>query len=406
MRRKNYWLLFAILLLSLTALSQGQDLSQTPSGHEEEDDASLFPQPSTQERTSQSPIRVTVHLSDEDFKQLEELNHTYVTDTGATVELNNIPDADAYLQLTSALAVGEGPDVMLINSSWVRPMASRGYLLPVEFYTSNRADSDTINPLLQEVEWNGYQWGTPADMDPYVLAWNMKELNSLGVTDIPGGISSWKELLSKAKNRGHQQLLEISSGDGYDAAALMGALGTDPLSPSQASLEWIDKARAFMQIDQTEQGADGAQLPLTISAVSEAAKSQTANTELRMPEQLYAIYPSLLRSRSYAVSAGSQHAKEAAEWIAYMSSAVVQQEWYQATGKLPALKSLYDDTVFNPAGLPFHLNSLLQTAGTDKDTGRLQAKWDVFVKASGDYITGKSAAADYVEAVRGEAGGS
>ncbi|WP_179281353.1 extracellular solute-binding protein [Paenibacillus sp. XY044] len=406
MRRKNYWLLFAILLLSLTTLSQGQELSQTPSGHEEEDDASLFPQPSTQERTSQSPIRVIVHLSNEDFKQLVELNHTYVSDTGATVELNNIPDADAYLQLKSALSVGEGPDVMLINSSWVRPMASRGYLLPVESYTSNRAESDTINPLLQEVEWNGYQWGTPADMNPYVLVWNKKALNSLGMTDIPGDISSWKDLLSKAKNRGHQKLLEISSGDGYDAAALLGALGTDPLNPSQISLEWIDKARAFMQIDHDPQDASGTQLPLTFSAVSEAAGTQTADMVLRMPEQLYAVYPSLLRSRSYAVSAGSQHAKEAAEWIAYMSSAVVQQKWYQATGKLPALKSLYDDTVFNPAGLPFHLTSLLQTAGTDKDAGRLQAKWDLFIKASGEYIAGKSTAGEYAEAVGGEAGGS
>lgn len=408
LKRKNYWFLFAILLLSLTSLSQGQDLTPNNGGNEERKTSSLYPQPSSPQNTDDHPIRVTVHLSKEDYEELVKINDTYTSETGAVIELINIPDSDAYQQLTSAMAVGEGPDVLLVNSSWIRSMALNGYLLPAESYQSSNAGGDVISPLLQEVQWNGYQWGIPIDMDPYVLVWQRQTLQELGMTDIPNEIKTWNELLAKQENRKDKKLLAIHPSDGFSFAALMGSLGADPMNPGDEDLEWIHKARPFVQFNESDLAKDSWEqlkdqgLAFLLSPVSKAVTNTIGtNYDLRMPEQLYLNYPFLLRARSYAVSAQSQHPKEAAEWIAYMSSGQVQQGWYHDTGKLPALKGNYEETLFNPAELPFRLHRLLQSAGNSQETRQLQSKWDVFSKAAKLFLSGKYTGNEYKKALEG-----
>ncbi|KHF33125.1 Bacterial extracellular solute-binding protein [Paenibacillus sp. P1XP2] len=171
MKRKNYWFLFAILLLSLTSLSQGQNLTSDSSRGEERKTSVWNPQPASPEDTDPKPIRVVTHVNESDFNTLLDLNKAFVSETGIQVELKNMPDADAYRQLTAALKVGEGPDIMLVNSPWIHPLALGGYILPAESYQSSTTGSDVISPVSQMLEWNGYQWGVPLDMDPYVLVW-------------------------------------------------------------------------------------------------------------------------------------------------------------------------------------------------------------------------------------------
>ncbi|MEC0243008.1 extracellular solute-binding protein [Paenibacillus dokdonensis] len=409
MKRKNYWFLFAILLLSLTSLSQGQNMTPDNSSSEERKTMSWNPQPSSPQDSDDQPIRVITHLNESDYKELLDINDNFIRETGIQVEIKNIPDTDAYRQLTAALEVGEGPDVMLVNSPWIRSLASSGYILPAESYQSSTTGSDVISPILQMLEWNGYQWGIPLDMDPYVLVWQAHALQTIGIPEIPQAGKEWKDLLVKQENRKDKKLIALPAGDAYAFAALMGVMGTDPGNPTNEGLESLSKLRPGIQFIETGKMQEAwtslkdEGLVMIAMSASSAAKERKGNgmLELRLPEQLYADNPFLLRGRSYAVSAQVQHPQNAADWIAYMTSDKSQRLWSDTTGYLPVLKEMYQEDQFQWLQQPVHLDRLLKPTDGGTEASALQSKWDVFSKAAKLLLTGKSTEQEYREALEG-----
>lgn len=408
MKRKNYWFLFAILLLSLTSLSQGQNLTPDRSSGEERKTMSWNPQPSSTQDTDDQAIRVVTHLNESDYKELLDMNQGFMSETGIQVEIRNIPDTDAYRQLTASLEVGDGPDVMLVNSPWIRSMAASGYILPAESYQNSSTGSDTISPILQMLEWNGYQWGIPLDMDPYVLVWQAHALQTFGIADTPQDAGKgWKDLLVKQETRKDKKLLALPAGDGYAFAAFMGGMGESLVHPTNEELESLSKLRPgiqFIEPGKTKEAwtslKNGELILMAVSA-SEAVKEKQNNSllELRMPEQLYGDNPFLLRGRSYAVSAQSQFPEKAAEWIAYMTSGRSQKQWTEATGYLPVLRTIYEEEQYPLLRTPVRLTQLLKPMEGDAVDSLLQSRWDRFSKAAKLFLSGKSTAQEYREAM-------
>lgn len=379
------------------------------SSSEERKTMSWNPQPSSPQDPDDQPIRVITHLNESDYKELLDINDNFIRETGIQVEIKNIPDTDAYRQLTAALEVGEGPDVMLVNSPWIRSLASSGYILPAESYQSSTTGSDVISPILQMLEWNGYQWGIPLDMDPYVLVWQAHALQTIGIPEIPQAGKEWKDLLVKQENRKDKKLIALPAGDAYAFAALMGGMGTDPSNPTNEGLESLSKLRPGIQFIEagkmqeawTSLKDEG--LVMVAMSASSATKERKGNgmLELRLPEQLYAENPFLLRGRSYAVSAQVQHPQNAADWIAYMTSDMSQRLWSDTTGYLPVLKEMYQGDQFQWLQQPVRLDRLLKPTDGAAEAGALQSKWDVFSKAAKLLLTGKSTEQEYREALEG-----
>jgi len=407
LKRKNYWFLFAILLLSLTSLSQGQNLTPD-SGRGEEKKTSVWnPQPTSPQDTDTKPIRVATHVNESDFKKLLDLNDAFVSETGIKVEIKNIPYADAYRQLTAAMKVGDGPDIMLVNSPWIHPLALGGYILPAESYQSSTTGSDVISPVSQMLEWNGYQWGVPLDMDPYVLVWRGQSSPPGSVRPLPGE-KEWKELVAKLESRKDKKTIGLPSGDPYAFAAFMGAFGTEnAINPSDEAIDTIEKFRPSIQFISGEEMQNAwsslsegglALLSVPYSAASQANKDLL---EFRVPEPLYAANPFLLRGHSFAVSSQIEDPGKAAGWISYMTSDMSQKIWTDATGTLPVRKKAYTRDVFLSSGPPLALDRLLQPSAGGALDRSLQSKWSEFAAAAKLFLSGKSTDQQYRDAMNG-----
>ncbi|GAB6990629.1 extracellular solute-binding protein [Paenibacillus pini] len=417
MKRKKYMFLFGVLLLSLTSLSPG--LNQTPSDYtKEQRRPALYPLPSSQRNPDDHlPIRIMVNLNSYEFEELLKYNNDYMKETGNLVEMTNVPNADAYHIFNSSLAVGEAPDIMVMNSTWVRSFATQGYLLPVESYQSTASGREAVRALLQPLTWNGYQWGTPMDMDPYVLSWHTDSLKAMGIEDLPQGSKAWKELLAKQETRKDKKLIAMNTEDAFALAALTVAMDGNPLHLSEEDMDLLTKARPAFDfspkgsMNDLTSGTVG-NIPLEVLPISKAVTLdgvyRDRSKELQMPESYYASNPFLLRSRSFAVTAQSTHPKRAAEWVAYMNDPALQLKWFKHTGKLPALTANYlGDVVNDTQEIPVRLNELLHS-GVDIDIkvdNEIQGKWDLYNKAAKLWLSGINTAQQYkqmVEAVQKE----
>ena len=408
MKRKNHWLLFAILLLSLTSLSPSLDFTQENSQKNNNKPSNLLSLDSPNLDNNHRPIRISVQLSEENFKILESMNERFVRETGIQSELSNVAVEMAHDEFSLSLAIGEGPDVLLMESKWVNTFATKGYLLPVESYLKNATGSDVIRTLLPTVEWNGYQWATPFDMDPYVLVWQPKTLVEMGIMEPPRTNIEWVNLLSKQADREGEFLLGMDVEEPYALATLMGGMGGDILHLDDKTLLWIEQALPYMNIvgDNKEEVWKllyTGEIPLYISTYSEAILSWKEGLKVVLPESLYNNEPVFLRSRSFAVSSHTSLTDQSAEWIAYMTSSSIQQEWLEKTNRLPALNSIYENELSNGTDIPFELE-LLQSLNSgsiqsDQMKRPIWSELSIYVK---QLLTGQITVNQFKAAMLGE----
>lgn len=376
MKRKKYWFLFAILLLSLTSLSPSLDFAYKNKLDDTKDPSRLLFPDSPDQTTNQQPLQIMVQLSAEDFSQLEQNNERFMRITGIQADLSNIPFDSAPNKLVHSLAIGEGPDVMLVDREDMYSFATRGYLLPVESYRTHSPESNSLSTLLSLMEWNGYQWGIPYDMDPYVLLWQPLALKALGFNAPPKTLQEWNDMLVKHQESNGEILLAIESKQPYGLAALMGQLGGDISNPEDEPLNWIEQAQPNTYIMDKDiddwEGMVQESIPLVLSPYSKAVVLQKKGMLLEFSENVYATHPILLRSRALAVSSQSSQPEQSAEWIAYMTSPDIQLEWLKTTHHLPALTSIYNHSSSSSIYLSITLNKLLENSG-DVNTKAIQS---------------------------------
>ncbi|WJH33067.1 extracellular solute-binding protein [Paenibacillus sp. CC-CFT747] len=110
-----------------------------------------------------------------EFQVLQEQTAQYMqAHEGTTITLENIPGAEVYAKLKKASQMGEAPDAMLLDNAWIQEFAALGFLKPLDDRLSTEQQSQRIPSMMNQVKWNGYLWGIPRDVDPYVLIWNKK----------------------------------------------------------------------------------------------------------------------------------------------------------------------------------------------------------------------------------------
>lgn len=120
-------------------------------------------------------LRAAVSMKEEEFAVLQKLTSQYMEGhPGVSIKLENIPSRDAFVKLKKQSQLGEAPDIMLLDNAWVNELAALGFLLPVDEYFTTEQQAQMIPLLMNQMKWNGYIWGIPKDVDPYILAWNKK----------------------------------------------------------------------------------------------------------------------------------------------------------------------------------------------------------------------------------------
>lgn len=360
-------ILIAALLLAHYARMTDWNWTRTD---QSDSSSPVLPVGSVHDEDEITAIHVTVSLEASRFIRLQELNDRFMTvHPGIQVHLVNErlarPGFKDWLEISER---GEAPDIMLLDNAVVLPMAVKGHLKSVDSLMVGDAMSDQLAGLLEPLRWNGYLWGVPSHIDPYLLFWNRDMLKQLGM---PPQLDRFEDLEEAAKaltealvdgdadgeNAEKAYLTNLSPGDLHQLLAWEARFhqGGVPL----ISLREMDEADRSHLLWLEEQASMISQVPLsqffklgeliredkllssvmTWSVYNKLNKSAKDKLVLDSDGPLYPW----LNGSSYVISAGSRSGEEAILWIQEMTDAASQYASYDASGELPVRASLYGE---------------------------------------------------------------
>lgn len=409
MKRRNYWVLFAILLLALINLSP----SETSTLIRSEDRGESEPVTLQDQLKEQEPgkIKVAVQLSDAQFLRLQQMSQKVMEGSHIQVELTNLAEDQDYETIREELELGDSPDILLLGNTWVRRFASGGYLLPTESYYSGSLTGEVLSASLTQNEWNGYVWAVPMDADPYVWVYDPDRLKELGM-DFPLTQAEWKKLINEyLKHQPFPYLLAIDYNDPYAVISLMWQLaersGTTsvedlfkPTEGMETTLQQLDLLRPFLVNFHGFGGGEEAwaklrngEIALALVRWSEAEQHTYQNIKMAYPAKDNGMW---VDGRSYAVSARSKNIEAAGEWISAMTSQLQQRQWFEMTGNLPVLKTMYYQAARN--GLPSWLPaSLINGKEAPLPVGaELPSSMEKYAVISSAFLNGELALQSYM----------
>lgn len=404
LRRKNYWLLFAILLLSLTSLSPSMELDIKDGTHPLKQPQNPSENPKSGDSTKVYNLNIRVTLSSEEYQELQRISRDYTLSSGVEVTLSNVDSEEAAEVLKQDLTIGESPDIVMTDGRNIQELATGGYLLPVDVYQSIPG-SAPLTMLIPQMQWNGYNWGVPLDMDPYVLVYSPVQLAERGLARAPRSLEEWNELLKHVREEegGGKYLLAMDSRNPYGLSAVLGSMNASLQLEDPAVLEWTQYARSYFYLtsrfneeiwDMLQDGRTAvAALPLSEwqkhGNASLAAEAPLTSDRKLGYEAMY--------SRFFALPAQSANPETAVNWLAFVTSSTAQLEWLENTGRLPALDELYRSGLPGTIKLPFDPKLLLtdETAPDKVSVGG----WNELSAAVSLLLSGKLDSAGYKKAV-------
>ncbi|KOP64186.1 ABC transporter substrate-binding protein [Bacillus sp. FJAT-18019] len=333
MKRKKYWFLFAILLLSLSSLSPSFDFTH----HTRREPPGDEPVPPQQRpelpESDQGPIKIGVQLNPDELGQLQILNERFMRETGADIEITPLEAGETETKsLLLHMSLGEGPDVILMDSHYIKALAMSGYLLPIDASQAAIPNGDMMNGLLAPLQWNGYQWGMPFDVDPYILTWQKKreEGSPIKMPDNP--------------------VLSFDPEDPYAFGAAVHLLEGDPTKPEEEALEKLT-SYFHESTDNEQQSGDAKKkdpsaseiepLPMVIESYSSFTKKDNEGVSAILGMGKTHLNTPVVRTRSFAVAANTESPALAMEWVTYMTSKTTEVEWSKAVGTLPVASEMY-----------------------------------------------------------------
>ncbi|OPA78442.1 hypothetical protein BVG16_11230 [Paenibacillus selenitireducens] len=303
-------------------------------------------------------LAVAVNLEPNQFDALQRLNQQYMSDHPLDVDITNVRSAYAYEQFVKQAKLGDAADVMLIPSEWVNKFAVSGFILPVDSFFSGVTASEPINIAMNQVKWNGYIWGIPKEIDPYVLVWNDRLLRELEMEHIPAEKEGWLNLerhLVKFPNPPY--MLGADLEDGYEILSLMRRIGAS--NEALTSLETLKpylytaKGNSDVMWNMLVKG----ELLAMVTTNSQWLMHRTSDLSMEAVNIASEAKPYWVQSRSFVISAATNVEKEAREWIQAMTTSSAQELYREETNTLPSLKLMY--TMSSVPALPERLRQML-----------------------------------------------
>ncbi|MDG0812183.1 extracellular solute-binding protein [Cohnella rhizosphaerae] len=347
-------LMLAVLLTAPWASAPKPDLAPdaAPEGQEATLEAPVFAE-------QRAELTVKIMQDEATFRLLErqsevfERSHPDIRvhlERGDAADASSVPD-DWQERTGSA-------DVALVPSLWVKRMAVSGILLPADSAFEGDALSEQFEAIAAPLKWNGFMWGVPHHLDPYVVVWNRARLSAAARQDgsaltLPLGTEDWSTLGASMASEGSRPWLAI---DERDPAALLtwlgAATGLRPdllLGDSQGtwgtgssaamlntlrgsvSLRAPDDSAAFWQAMAAGQYA-AAVAPLSVAEAGIASLAPASAAGLSIDRSGWDKAYVFDGGASFVIGAGTQRESAAKNWIAAMTEAKLQLDNYDATG--------------------------------------------------------------------------
>ncbi|NIK75886.1 ABC-type glycerol-3-phosphate transport system substrate-binding protein [Paenibacillus castaneae] len=306
----------------------------------------------------QSNIHVTVSLPHDQYKQLSALNQEFMMKYPyIQVKLTNeISQDSAYERWTLQSQQRQAADVMLLDSGWVKPFAVRGFLQSLDSMLTGDTLSDQMTGLLDPLKWNGYLWGVPKDVNPYIIAWSSTLLEQLGLKAPPADFQAYQEAAAGLNELDAEiSILNWSAGDLKQQLVWLAAFQSEitnminarPFTADQtAELEWLHTMKnqiSTIKIEDIGELNEAFRSNKLLVAIMPWNAYEKLNETIRddlIVDRNRIDFP-WLNGRSYVISSNSQADEEAMLWIQEMTNISNQQQSYTASGLLPAKASLY-----------------------------------------------------------------
>ncbi|WP_028595838.1 extracellular solute-binding protein [Paenibacillus assamensis] len=181
-------IMILILLVLLTQFGSG--LKQFMNQPRPDEDEGEYNEPVFAIDKAGLALKIDVSLPQQVFKELMKVSGQFERQYGIAVELRNKTEHEISEGLKQSLALQQSADVIMIRSERVKSYAQTGKLLPQQ----PSAETWAYAPewLKEAVSWNGFVWGTPYYMDPYVLVWNPVALKAqTGIEKPPISLREW-----------------------------------------------------------------------------------------------------------------------------------------------------------------------------------------------------------------------
>ncbi|MCF2939335.1 extracellular solute-binding protein [Paenibacillus alkaliterrae] len=303
-------------------------------------------------------IHVNVSLPADQFHQLVQANQNFMMKYSYIQVLltNEASASKAYELWTRQSQQGIAADVMLLDNGFVKPFAVHGFLQSADSLITGDSLSDHMPGLLDPLKWNGYLWGMPRDVNPYIVVWNGSLLKKAGLQDPPTDWSAYQAAAAKAiEIDPGTRILNWSIGDLKQQLGWLAAFQSEHSNLinmrhfneiQMEQLRWLQTMENHISLIKTEAADElneaflenkllAAVLPWnTYEKLSESVRKEL------IVDRDHIYYP-WLNGRSYVISSNSKAEEEAMLWIGEMTDVHHQQLNYERFGQLPVSASLY-----------------------------------------------------------------
>ena len=138
--------------------------------------------PSEETPIQTQPLTVNVSVGAVEFARSREWNERFMEEhAGLKVDAQHVaPPEWKIIWASRQLKTGQAADIVLAANEWIGEWATNGLLLNVDEFFKGDEQARHFPQLIRQMSWNGYIWGVPKEVDPYILVWNESALREAG----------------------------------------------------------------------------------------------------------------------------------------------------------------------------------------------------------------------------------
>ncbi|MFC0525845.1 sugar ABC transporter substrate-binding protein [Pontibacillus salicampi] len=313
---------------------------------------------------------VTVWAMGEEGKKLQDFSKTFEEEhSDMTVDVQAIPWDKAHDKLLTAVASGNGPDVVQLGTTWVSEFADAGALLDISEYMEdypNFSKGNFFDGSVSTMEYEDQVVGVPWYVDTRVIYYRTDLLKEAGYEEPPKTWDDLKDAATKLSDRGEDMYgLDIDRNDqitpfifawqnGYEADLENGELNFE----SEAFKGAMEYYTSYFKegLSPTQEGKDIVEAfkdgtkpmffsgPWMINIINDQAPDLEGKWATAvMPEKEQNT--SSMGGSNLSVFESSDNKEGALEYISFMTEVETQLDWLEESNTLPSRTEAWEDPV-------------------------------------------------------------
>ncbi|GAF13976.1 sugar ABC transporter, periplasmic sugar-binding protein [Bacillus sp. JCM 19046] len=300
---------------------------------------------------------------------LEDFVSEFEDETGMTVNVQTIPWSNAHDRLLTAVASGNGPDVLQIGTTWVAEFAEAGTFLDLSDHLAdyeNLSQDRFFESAIDTTNFEDQVIGVPWYVDTRLLYYRTDLLAEVGY---PDGPTTWDDMIDASRqlaDRGDGQyaidlptedpqfpfILAWQQGWNYDVD-LGSANFDDPAFEEAIRLHHLYYNEELSQMGEGKeffQAFEEGSKPMFISGPWDIRTLNERVPELEgqwdvhvMPEAV--TNDSMIGGAHLSIFHNSTKVDQSLEFLNWMAEPETQVRWYEENSELPAIMDAWDNPI-------------------------------------------------------------